>query len=516
LNEPATDGPVQEADGAKRNDVSHAARSGLVQVLTIAAQALLTVTHVLLARLFGRTVFGAYQASLAILEMLTRAGTGGADKGMLRYIAGHRARGEPELVRSALGTGLRLCLIIAGSLVALLILLAPPLARISHEAAMASALRLMAPAVIFTGCMWVLVQAGLAAKVTRANFIVRGLGEPLFLLGAGLGAALFGRSLIHLAVAHLLAAAATLLLAIVVVGRVFGPGELRRALRSPWLSGFARFSLPLGGAELMNAVLQRADIVLLTMFVGAGATAIYAAAEFITRVIANARYVFDSVAAPVFSEAIHLGQRERLHQNLVLMTRWVASAAAPIAVTVLALRHELLSLYGPGFQEGATALSVLAIGHLMNSTFGLSGWILMVGGRSRLILMNNLIVAIVNVGLGLTLIPRFGLLGTAIAALGGVTLLQALVLIEVRVIHGVYPFGWPVLKPFFAAAVTLGGQVMLGRQIHRAGVRVPVLIVAGLLVYLVTLVSLGIDPEDRRLVNQAARHLRRRFGRPAR
>ena len=42
---------------------------------------------------------------------------------------------------------------------------------------MATGLRLMAPAALLTGCMWVLVQASLAAKVTKANFIVRGLGE---------------------------------------------------------------------------------------------------------------------------------------------------------------------------------------------------------------------------------------------------------------------------------------------------------------------------------------------------
>ena len=63
---------------------------------------------------------------------------------------------------------------------------------------------------------------------------------------------------------------------------------------------------------MVNAILQRADIVLLAKFVGPTAAAVYAAAEFITRIISNARYVFDAVAAPVFSEAIHLGQNDRL------------------------------------------------------------------------------------------------------------------------------------------------------------------------------------------------------------
>ena len=63
MSEPAI-GTEPEAEGVRRQDVAHAARSGGVQVLTIAAQALITVTHVLLARLFGREVFGSYRPAL--------------------------------------------------------------------------------------------------------------------------------------------------------------------------------------------------------------------------------------------------------------------------------------------------------------------------------------------------------------------------------------------------------------------------------------------------------------------
>src|ERR1700712_4904989 len=102
MSAPPPDPPGKRAPpaGSERSDVAHAARSGAFQVLTVAAQALITVTHVLLARLYGRAVFGGYQAAVAIVEMLTRGGTGGADKGMLRYVAAHRAFGEGELVRS--------------------------------------------------------------------------------------------------------------------------------------------------------------------------------------------------------------------------------------------------------------------------------------------------------------------------------------------------------------------------------------------------------------------------------
>ena len=394
-------------------DADHAAKSGVVQVLTTVAQALAGVTHVLLARLFGAAVFGSYQTAAAILEMITRAGTGGADKNMLRYVAAYRARGESDLVRSALGTGLRLAFTTAAVLATALAVCAPLVARIAHEASLATALPLMAPAAVFTGCMYVLVQASLAAKVTHVNFIVRGLTEPMLLLCGGLLAALIGRTVAHLAVAQVLTSAATLILAVVFVGRVFGRGELTRALRAPRLPGFTSASLPIGAAELTNAILQRADIVLLTGFVGPSNAAVYVAAEFLSRIIGNARSAFDSIAAPIFSEALHLEQRERFRANLQMMVRWVASAAARIAVTVIALRRELLSLYGSGFTAGATTMVVLTLSHVINATLGLSGYVLVVGGRTRLLLVNNIAGAAVNVGLALLFIPRFGIVGAA-------------------------------------------------------------------------------------------------------
>jgi len=512
LTEPAPAQPAGDgrggAGGAK--DVAHAARSGAMQTLTIAVQGLLTVTHVLLARLFGQAVFGLYQTCLAYIEILTRAGTGGAPQGMLRYVAAHRARGEEDVVRSALGTGLRLAVGLASAGALALIALAGVVARLNHEPPLAAALRVMAPAAVCSGCMYVLVNASLAAKVTRANFIVRGLADPLLFMTAGLLAAVFGRTVLHLAVAHLLAATATFTLSMFVVGRVFGRGEIPRALRSPWLPGFARYSTPLGAAELMNAILQRADIVLLTSIVGPSAAGAYAAAEFISRVISNARYVFDAVAAPVFSEAIHLGQGDRLRYNLQLMSRWVATAALPITVTVIALRHELLSLYGPAFVAAVTAMTVLTVSHLMNATMGLMGYILVVGGRSRLVLANNVVATLVNIAIALILIPRYAMVGAAIAVLSSVTLSGLLVLVQVRMIYGIYPFSPATLKPVAAGAVALGVELMIGRNVGPIGLRIPLVIVGGLVAYLGMLLGLGLAPEEKRLASSIRARLSRR------
>jgi O-antigen/teichoic acid export membrane protein len=483
-----------------------------MQAITIAVQGLQTVTHVLFARLFGAAVFGSYQTCLAILEMLTRGGTGGADKGIYRYLAAYRATGDAQSAQRALGTALRVGVGLGSTLAVLLVVLSGPIARLTHTEPFITALRVMAPAIALTGTVYVLINASLAAKVTYANFVVRGVAEPVLLMTAGLVAALLGRDLVHLATAHVIAAASTFLVAVLVVRRVFGRGEIARAVGSPGLPGFARYSTPLGAAELVNAILQRADIVLLAKFVGPTAAAVYAATEFITRIISNARYVFDAVAAPVFSEAIHLGQNDRLRYNLHLIGRWVATAAVPIAVTVVALRHDLLSLYGPAFPVGANALLLLAAGHLVNATLGLTGSVLTVGGWSRLMLGNNVAGAVVNIGLALVLIPRYGMVGTAVAAFASVSVMSVLMLIEVRTVYGIYPVGWSTAKPLLAGVAALAAELAVAGHIRHVALRIPAAIIVGLASYLGALVVLRLPAEDRRLLANTWARLR---GRPS-
>ena len=146
---------------------------------------------------------------------------------------------------------------------------------------------------------------------------------------------------------------------------------------------------------------------------------------------------------------------------------------------MVALRHDLLSLYGPAFAVGANALILLAAGHLVNATLGLSGSVIAMGGWSRMLLGNNIAAAAVNIAVALALIPRYGMVGTAVAAFVSVTFISVLMLVEVRIVYGIYPVGWSMLKPFLAGAVALAAERAVAGRIDHVGLRIPVVIMVG-------------------------------------
>ena len=89
-------------------DAAHAARGGLVQLLSLAGQALMPLFHIMVARLYGVAAFGLYQAALAVVDVLYRAGLMGSIAGEHRFIAAHRLAGEEEMELRALGSGIRI------------------------------------------------------------------------------------------------------------------------------------------------------------------------------------------------------------------------------------------------------------------------------------------------------------------------------------------------------------------------------------------------------------------------
>lgn len=493
---------------SRQADARHAARSGAVQVLTVVAQGLLGATQAVFARLFGPQVYGAYLSALALLEVVGRAGVAGADKAMLRYVAARRAAGDAAGVRSALATGLRLNLTVGGILAIAVAVAAPRLAALVGEPALAVPLRRLALLPLVGGATLILVQATLAARVTRANLLVRGLAEPGLLLVLGASAGLWGGGLGALSAAHMIAAAGTLVLAVVVGRRAFRPAERARLWAAPPLPGFAAFSLPLAAAEVLHALVQRGDLMVLAALRGPEAAAVYGAAEMVARPIVAVRSAFDSVMAGMLSEALHQGEGERLRYNLRLVTRWVTTVAALAAVTIMVLRREILGvLFGPAYASGAGVLLVLSLSQLSSAALGLVGWVLMVGGHSRLGLGNMLAAAAFNLTAAYFLTRWFGPVGTACASAATLLLLQGALVVQAMVLHRVHPFSRALAKPIAAAAAALLVESAL--RVGPPWLRFPLVIAGGALTYGAALWALGLPDEERRLLGRALARVRR-------
>ena len=517
---PADQAPLPGATD-RRQDVRHAAVGAGTNFLAILAGVSEAAFHPLAAHLFGTAFYGIYRWGVSCAEPLLRLSPMGTDKGLLRHIASHRVAGEAELEQRSLRTAFWLTLAASLSLALLAFLFAGPLATLQGKPEVATAIRLLAPSLPCSALILVLISATMAAKTMRYNLLVRGVAQPFSLLFL---AALFGMvfpTLGGLCAAHVLAMALTLTLAFWSAARVFRSVPLARALwpaarasdatprAAPFFHGeMVRFSLWLGIAEFLNSILQRTDVILIAFFAGPESLGIYAGAEALSRIASNIRYAFDPVASPVLAEALRLKDMARLRYNLQLMTRWTTIITVPLILAMIVFRSELLRFFPQAFAAAAPVLVILLMGHLINGTLGLTGWVIAMAGRSRLILINNLVSASCNVVLCCLLIPRMGLLGAALSSAFSVALLQTIQLVEVALLYRVHPFSRGFFKALAAgAAVLLLAEFAVGALDLPPVARLLLQAVAVLAGYGLVLIGLGLAVEERELVRKFRRRI---------
>jgi O-antigen/teichoic acid export membrane protein len=124
-----------------------------------------------------------------------------------------------------------------------------------------------------------------------------------------------------------------------------------------------------------------------------------------------------AVGAAVMRDYWRQNDRENLQHAIDRSAGVAAIFALPLALVFIIMPQPLLRLYGPGYVAGDTALRLLALGQLINALTGPVSLIVIVCDLTRAyaIVMGGAVLLLM--GLLVVLIPPFGLVGAASAAL---------------------------------------------------------------------------------------------------
>jgi O-antigen/teichoic acid export membrane protein len=329
----------------------------------------------------------------------------------------------------------------------------------------------------------------IAIAATRATLrmqydaLLNGLVQPLGILVGCLLTRAFGGGLTLLLAMQLGVESLVCVLAMVVFARHFALRELWAAFRpfrfDPQVLGFA---IPQSLNLSFNRYIARLDGIMLAAF-GLGQTELgyFSTAALLTGNIASLRLVFSGALAPVVARYHSGGEREAFRQTLSRVTRWTTSLVVPVILVTLVLRDDLLRLVSHDYGRDSLFVAVLLIPPFTNCAYGMAGACLMFTGHSRVTLANSFCVAILNTAFTYLLIPRYGMLGAAVATALATSLTTGLQVIELQrlervavslrsiwkphvgLIVGLLVIGvlWdPVTLPLFGRLATAGGLAL--------------------------------------------------------
>jgi O-antigen/teichoic acid export membrane protein len=167
---------------------------------------------------------------------------------------------------------------------------------------------------------------------------------------------------------------------------------------------------------------------------------------------------------------------------------------------IILFARRIMGMFGTDFETGWPVLVAGTVGQLVKCGVGSVGHLLLMSGHQKKLLRIQTVMAVVVVGMSLTLIPLMGMLGAALAVAAVNAASNLWYLTEVRRSLGI----WPSARKYAAlimptAAMT--GVVWLFREFAAttwpAWAAVVVALAIGYVVFLGASLLLALDADDR-------------------
>jgi O-antigen/teichoic acid export membrane protein len=258
------------------------------------------------------------------------------------------------------------------------------------------------------------------------------------------------------------------------------------------------FSIPLSLMQLAGLALQSADSLFLGYFTSAHSVGVYGAAERLAALGGMMLVAASMAFAPHATELYGQGRLEAIQRLYEQVTRWLIVLSLPIFALTVVFAGPLLALFGREFRDGWIVLVVLAVGVFVTVATGPAGDVVMMTGRSRVVLVVGILTAVLNVGLQWALVPRLGMLGAALATAGTFAVSNVTNVVVGWRLARLQPYSRPLLRPVAIALGAIAATAAVGVAVGTDSFSGGILILATWMVaYPVLVLQMGVASEDR-------------------
>lgn len=172
-------------------------------------------------------------------------------------------------------------------------------------------------------------------------------------------------------------------------------------------------SIPMFAVDSLYSMLMYVDVLVLKQFRTPDEIAIYYAALKTLSLVAFVYFAVSAASAHRFAEYHVAGDRARLDAFLRDVVRWTFWPSFGATLLLLAFGWPMLWLFGKNFTGGYHLMFIFAIGLLARASIGPAERFLVMLGEQRVCALIAALAFAVNLGLCVSLVPRFGVEGAA-------------------------------------------------------------------------------------------------------
>ena len=260
------------------------------------------------------------------------------------------------------------------------------------------------------------------------------------------------------------------------------------------------FSYPLIFQGILLVFMKQIDKIMIGHYCLTADVAVYNAAATLAMQAGIVLASFASLFAPMIAGLHHRGDLKGLNHLYKTVAKWVMICAVPIIAVMLIMPDVFLNIFNITNSESAElALRILAIGQLVSICVGHSGSMLVMSGHTKLTLANNVSATIINVILNAFLIPKYGIIGAAVATTIAIVIRNIASVIEIHFILRASPFSLSLIKVFAFVIIGCLGVIILKNNLSdvKWWLEIAICCAAFGIIYSPLMWFFGMDKEDK-------------------
>lgn len=506
--------PPSQSQKSDRSILLAAKGGSVTFASSIFAYGIRFVIGLVLARWLGAEQLGLYTLSLSAIGVAAGLAGLGLDPALVRFVAVYVKRRDPARLWGTLQVGVGLSMIVGLGVGIGFFVLAPFIAEQAFDD-----LRLIPLLRLGSLVIPISILASMLAAATQGfskmqyTAIASDIAQPVFkLISLVAVAMIIGLNAVNALGVYTLSIVVVVTMLLFFLNRLF---DLRRPLRTAQRNyrEMLSFSLPVYGTRLIKTFRGNIQTLLLGSFQAVTSVGLFSVASRVNMIGLMFHQAVATTSQPIVSGLYDQGKQEQLSRFYQTMTKWTFTVNLPIFLILQLFPGAILAIFGKEFVGGAIALTILAWGNLIEAATGICGVVIDMTGRTKLKLINVIVLSFVSIGLNLILIPRYGIVGAAIASTSATLAVNLLRVGQVYVLYRLQPYNLTFLKPIAAGLVALASTWIVSRLFPTETnlVYIGFTIILVMVVYVGMILLLGLSQEDRAILVNVRKGLRGRF-----
>lgn len=393
-----------------------------------------------ISRFYGADILGLYAFVLSVQALLAIFFSLGSDLGTVKYVSHHEALSNKAEVELWVVTAHQLRVIMAGLGTLLFIFILVQYFQkeniaINFSGTIALGLTLY---LLLLRNLYMNVARG-AGKVSQTfvfNEFTLNLTRFLLIIVIALVATAPG--FLHVIVVHLLSITLSLFLMRLLVKNYHFSGKWSNFKKRH--SDLLQFSTPFLLQNAAWLTMSFTSTIVIGVFSTAENVAGYDVSFKLAMVTALILNVVNAVFAPKFSQLYAKSNINELQRLTKTLSRVLFFLSLPVLVSYWALGESVLGLWGEGFVKFYWVLLILSAGQFFNVSTGSVGMLLTMTNYVHLAKKIALIASLLNIGLNIVLVSKYGPLGAAVATSLSLIFMNSAYLVAVKKKLGFYTF----------------------------------------------------------------------------